>query len=88
MHEKTSAAKRRVLSEFNSVEYYREQLKLTPNIMELISDATLVDNRVRNAGDTSYHATAYSGDHFRVVGDAAGKPMCFAAKVMLTFILA
>jgi flavine halogenase len=74
MHEKTSVAKKRAHPGQTAVEHYKAQIKLAPNVMKLLGDATLVDDRVRNAGDTSYHATAYSGDHFRMVGDAAGKP--------------
>lgn len=72
MHEKNSIRKK-AAHPGSLEEHYLEQLKLAPGIMKLIGNkGTFISNSTRGVGDYSYHASAYSGDHFRLVGDAAG----------------
>ena len=57
-------------SESTLKDHYLEQLKLLPGVQDLLGNGTLVDGNVRSAGDYSYSPDSYSGDHFRLVGDA------------------
>ncbi|KAK7464329.1 Flavin-dependent halogenase armH4 [Stygiomarasmius scandens] len=55
-------------------DHYLAQFELVPGLKQLLGDATLVEdgpNTVKSATDFSYAATAYAGDHFRLVGDAS-----------------
>ena len=53
-------------------DYYLEQIHLRlPGVKKLLSSATL-EAGVKSASDYSYSAGKYSGDRFRMVGDAAG----------------
>jgi flavine halogenase len=73
MHQDTSNKKK---SEGPSglEQHYLEQLKLAPGLQALIGEkGTYVSGSVKSTADFSYHATDYSGDHYRIVGDAAGK---------------
>lgn len=55
-------------------DHYLSQLKLAPGVCDLIGKAgKYVQGSVRSTSDFSYHAAAYSGDHYRLTGDAAGK---------------
>jgi hypothetical protein len=68
-------------------DHYHEALKNhAPAIMELLKDATIVTpdheeegapkgQAVKSATDFSYAASAYAGNHFRMVGDAAGESL-------------
>ncbi|KZS96642.1 FAD/NAD(P)-binding domain-containing protein [Sistotremastrum niveocremeum HHB9708] len=61
-------------ADFTLLDHYHEQLEFAPHVLELLKNATLVQNdgpAVKAASDYSYAATSYSGDHFRLVGDAA-----------------
>src|SRR6202012_5987955 len=51
-------------------EFYREYLKLAPQISDMLLDAEIVSD-MRQASDWSYSASAYAGPYFRIVGDAA-----------------
>lgn len=53
-------------------DHYLEQLKLVPSLRGLLGDATLKGTPVKSASDYSYSADRYAGDHYRLVGDAAG----------------
>lgn len=59
------------------VEFYKRQIKHTPNIVALLGDAVLVKKLdsplVNSASDYSYQASHYAGPHYRLVGDAGGK---------------
>lgn len=73
MHQDTSNKKK---SEGPSglEQHYLEQLKLAPGLQALIGEnGEYVQGSVKSTADYSYHATCYSGDHYRIVGDAAGK---------------
>ncbi|KAJ7595788.1 FAD/NAD-binding domain-containing protein [Mycena floridula] len=53
-------------------DHYLEQLKLCPGAMDLIGEkGVFVEGSIKATSDFSYHATAYSGDHYRIIGDAA-----------------
>ncbi|KAF9461922.1 FAD/NAD-binding domain-containing protein [Collybia nuda] len=53
-------------------EHYLEELKLAPGVQQLIGEKGIyVKGSVKSTADYSYHATSYSGDHYRIVGDAA-----------------
>ncbi len=72
MHQDTSIRKKQ---EGPSVleQHYLEQLKLAPDLQALIGDkGAYIAKSVRGTADYSYHATQYSGDHYRLIGDAAG----------------
>jgi hypothetical protein len=58
-------------------QHYLDCLTLTPGLIDLLGDAKLVEDGpypvVQSASDFSYNAPTYSGDHYRLIGDAAGK---------------
>ncbi|KIY53484.1 putative halogenase [Fistulina hepatica ATCC 64428] len=54
----------------NDVHCYLQQLKLAPGVGRFLISATF-EGEVRTAGDYSYSSTQYSGNRFRLVGDAA-----------------
>lgn len=58
-------------------EHYLDCLTLTPGLIDLLGDAKLVEDGpypvVQSASDFSYNAPTYSGDHYRLIGDAAGE---------------
>ncbi|KAH6904966.1 hypothetical protein BKA70DRAFT_1373310 [Coprinopsis sp. MPI-PUGE-AT-0042] len=57
-------------AEFTLKDHYLQELQLAPGIIDLLGKATLVDGHVQSASDYSYQSDRYSGDHFRLVGDA------------------
>jgi hypothetical protein len=74
MHHDTSNAKKAQNPAASLTDHYMEQLKLCPGIIDLIGDkGTFIEGGIKATSDYSYHATAYSGDHYRLVGDAAGR---------------
>ncbi|KAJ6615415.1 hypothetical protein B0H10DRAFT_2220437 [Mycena sp. CBHHK59/15] len=56
-------------------DHYLSQLDFVPKLKKLLGDANLRDDGqtpvVKSASDFSYTASRYSGDHFRLVGDAS-----------------
>lgn len=56
-------------SGLDGLAFYKDYLKLAPQINELVSDAKIVAD-LRQASDWSYSASAYAGPGFRIVGDA------------------
>ncbi|KAJ7938348.1 FAD/NAD(P)-binding domain-containing protein [Mycena leptocephala] len=73
-NDKKAQAKERGEDASTAAHYHRE-LKLAPNIEVLMGNATIFKKPdaplVSAASDYSYHATAYAGSHYRLVGDAA-----------------
>jgi flavin-dependent dehydrogenase len=70
-HEETSIEKRKA-GPTGLEEHYLSQVKLAPGIQELIGDKSeFIKGTMRQTVDYSYHARAYSGNHYRLVGDAA-----------------
>ncbi|KAJ8518265.1 hypothetical protein ONZ45_g4620 [Pleurotus djamor] len=71
MHQDTSTRKK-AAGPSKLEDHYLEELKLAPGIQELIgTEGSYVAGSVRSTADYSYHSTAYSGNHYRVIGDAA-----------------
>lgn len=70
MHEEASKVKKAQLGG-TLQDHYLEQLKLVPGVMDHIGDKGELVGPVRSTVDYSYHATTYSGDHYRMIGDAA-----------------
>lgn len=62
-------AKKKKLGSPPAEELYRECLKLTPQISELLKNGE-ISSDIKMASDWSYNASAYSGPHFRMIGDA------------------
>ncbi|KAG2004322.1 FAD binding domain-containing protein, variant 2 [Coprinopsis cinerea AmutBmut pab1-1] len=53
-------------------EHYLDQLQYVPGVRELIGEnGSFIPDSTRSASDFSYSAKRYSGDHFRIIGDAA-----------------
>lgn len=56
--------------------HYLDQMQYAPGVQELLKDATFREDGgeggVKSASDFSYSANYYAGDHYRLVGDAAG----------------
>lgn len=54
-----------------------DQLKFVPGLQRFVEGASLDEqpgqSPIRSASDFSYSASQYSGDHFRLAGDAAGE---------------
>ncbi|MCJ1251842.1 hypothetical protein MMC30_009080 [Trapelia coarctata] len=62
-------AKKKAAGSPSSVEFYKEYLKLAPQISQLLENAEIVSD-IKQASDWSYSASAYAGPHFRLAGDA------------------
>ncbi|EPQ51290.1 FAD/NAD P-binding domain-containing protein [Gloeophyllum trabeum ATCC 11539] len=53
-------------------EHYLDQMKFLPGVLDLIgNEGSLVEGSIKSSTDYSYHSSSYSGDHFRILGDAA-----------------
>ncbi|KAF4609873.1 hypothetical protein D9613_010410 [Agrocybe pediades] len=53
-------------------EHYLDQLQHVPGVRELIGDkGSFIPGSTKSTSDFSYSATRYSGNHFRIIGDAA-----------------
>ncbi len=52
------------------LEFYKECLKLSPDILGRLDEAEFVSTTIKTASDWSYSATTYAGPNFRLVGDA------------------
>ena len=57
-------------ADFTLKDHYLEQLRLAPGVLDLLGNGTLVDGNIKSAGDYSYSSDRYSGENFRIVGDA------------------
>lgn len=77
MHEASANEKRTKLNAEGRTptltEHYLEQLKLAPGVQEHIigEKGYMIPGSTRSGSDSSYWASRYSGDHFRIIGDAA-----------------
>ncbi|KAL8941209.1 MAG: hypothetical protein Q9216_002386 [Gyalolechia sp. 2 TL-2023] len=69
MKQELQVAKKKAMSSPSSKEFYLESLKLAPNVLELIGDATL-ETEIKNASDFSYSSSSYASPYARIVGDA------------------
>ena len=72
---------------FSLRDHYLDQFQYLPGLKKLLGTASLVDDAVKSASDYSYSADQYSGNRFRVIGDASGKVICFSLRTqsLLTF---
>ncbi|KAJ6469005.1 hypothetical protein C8R47DRAFT_1150868 [Mycena vitilis] len=76
MHQDLSNAKKAVKGPNGQTpslsEHYLDQIQFVPGVQELIGEkGSMIPGSVKMAGDFSYNAPTYSGDHFRIIGDAA-----------------
>ncbi|KAJ7572122.1 hypothetical protein C8J56DRAFT_1080892 [Mycena floridula] len=76
MHQDISNTKKTALNangqKMSLTEHYLDQLQFVPGVKELIGEAgNMISGTTKSAADYSYFAATYSGDHFRVIGDAA-----------------
>ncbi|KAJ7661574.1 hypothetical protein DFH06DRAFT_1192690 [Mycena polygramma] len=76
MHHTISNAKKQTVTANGQtrtlLEHYLDQLQFVPGVRELIGDkGSMIDGSLKSAADYSYSASSYSGDHFRIIGDAA-----------------
>ncbi|KAF8166309.1 FAD/NAD-binding domain-containing protein [Mycena galopus ATCC 62051] len=70
MHLTASNAKKATTS--GLTEHYLDQLQFAPGLRELVEGkGTMIPGSVKSAADYSYFASKYSGNHFRIIGDAA-----------------
>lgn len=67
---KKKAKSRAKNPDFTLKDHYLEQLRLAPGAIDLLGKGTLVDGNIKSAGDYSYSPERYSGENFRIVGDA------------------
>lgn len=53
-------------------EHYLDQLQFLPGVRDLIGGkGQMIPGSTKSAADYSYFASRYSGDHYRIIGDAA-----------------
>ncbi|KAJ8495116.1 hypothetical protein ONZ45_g12997 [Pleurotus djamor] len=74
MHQDISDRKKRAYPEGTPSlkQHYLEQLEFLPGVKKLIGEkGYLVEGSMKASQDYSYSAPRYSGDHFRIIGDAA-----------------
>lgn len=50
-------------------DFYLENLKLTPGVMDLLEPSTLISD-IKSASDWSYSANSYASPYVRIAGDA------------------
>ena len=62
--------------------HYLEEVRKVPGLMKLLGEATLRNSgqpgAIKSTSDFSYSASSYAGDHYRIVGDAAGTSLAFS----------
>ncbi|KAJ7278021.1 hypothetical protein C8J57DRAFT_1308401 [Mycena rebaudengoi] len=76
MHQTSSNAKKSTIMPNGRAptlaEHYLDQLQFAPGVRELVGDkGSMIAGSIKSATDFSYSASKYSGDHFRIIGDAA-----------------
>ncbi|KAJ7877968.1 hypothetical protein B0H14DRAFT_1663687 [Mycena olivaceomarginata] len=76
MHQSASNAKKATMmpdgTKPSLTEHYLDQFQFVPGVRELVGDTgTMIPGSTKSAADYSYWASRYSGDHFRIIGDAA-----------------
>ncbi|TEB26483.1 FAD/NAD(P)-binding domain-containing protein [Coprinellus micaceus] len=67
---KKKSGRRAKNADFTLKDHYLEQLRLAPGVLDLLGNGALVDGNIKSAGDYSYSSDRYSGENFRIVGDA------------------
>lgn len=86
MHHTASTEKKKKLNAEGKTpgltEHYHDQFQFVPGIRELIgTEGKFIPGSTKNASDYSYFAQHYSGDHFRIIGDAASESRCFSVLI-------
>lgn len=69
MRQDLSLQRKKSLGSPGSVEFYKECLKLAPNVMNIMGKGELT-TEVKQASDWSYSASEYSSPYVRIAGDA------------------
>ncbi|MCJ1430339.1 hypothetical protein MMC29_008257 [Sticta canariensis] len=69
MRHDLSVQKKKALGSPSGPEFYKESLKLAPNVLKILGKGELVTD-VKHASDWSYSASAYSSPYVRIAGDA------------------
>ena len=64
-----SVAKKKAAGSPSPVEFYKQQLQLTPGIIKILGQGEMV-SEVKHASDWSYSASEYASPYVRVTGDA------------------
>jgi len=52
-------------------EHYADMFQYAPHVTEFLKEGEMIPGTTHSASDYSYWASGYSGDHYRLVGDAA-----------------
>jgi len=76
MHQSISNKKKAALkpdgTKMSLTEHYLDQLQHVPGVRKLIGEkGSFIPGSTKSTSDFSYSALKYSGDHFRIIGDAA-----------------
>ncbi|KAF5375807.1 hypothetical protein D9757_011192 [Collybiopsis confluens] len=58
-------------AKYSITEHYNNQFQWAPHVTEFVSGGEMIAGTTHSASDYSYWAKGYSGDHYRLVGDAA-----------------
>ncbi|KAI4155711.1 MAG: hypothetical protein LQ340_000800 [Diploschistes diacapsis] len=69
MRQDLSTQKKKALGSPSGPEFYKESLKLAPNVIKILDKGELVTG-IKQASDWSYSASAYSSPYVRIAGDA------------------
>ena len=69
MRQDLSTQRKKSLGSPPPVEYYKECIKLAPNVSEILGHGELSTD-IKHASDWSYSASAYSSPYLRIAGDA------------------
>lgn len=70
MRQDLSVARKKSLDSPSMIDFYKDCLKLAPEIHARLADAELATPTIKAASDWSYSASAYAGPNFCLVGDA------------------
>ncbi|KAF7358097.1 FAD/NAD(P)-binding domain-containing protein [Mycena venus] len=76
MHQSASNAKKAIArpdgTKPSLTEHYLDQFQFVPGVRDLVGKTgCMIPGSTKSAADYSYWASRYSGDHFRIIGDAA-----------------
>ena len=69
MRQDLSTQKKKALGSPTGIEFYKESLKLVPNVWKILGKGEIVTD-LKQASDWSYSASAYASPYLRIAGDA------------------
>ena len=69
MRQDLSIEKKKAMGSPSGLEFYKESLKLVPNVQKILGKGELATD-IKHASDWSYSASAYSSPYVRIAGDA------------------